>query len=294
MPQTVTKTQSTISVEDRRLQAKKVSKKTIIYVLLSIYGVVNAYPILWMILNSFKDNMDFAKNPFGLPVQWLFENYKTAWETARLDTYFLNSVIVSVTAVIITVFAGALASYFLARFTFKWSKSMYGFFVFGMLIPIHATLVPMFLLMKHLGLLNTHLGLIFPYIAFNLPITIFILVSFMKAFPSDIEESAIMDGCGVFRIFWSIILPMTKPAIATVVILNFINNWNEFSFALVLINDEALKTLPLGLANFAGQFTTNYGAQMAGLTIAIIPTIVIYMLLEEHLVKGMTAGAVKG
>lgn len=294
MPQTVTKNQATISVQDRRLQAKKVSKKTIIYVLLSIYGIVNAYPILWMILNSFKDNMDFAKNPFGLPVQWLFENYKTAWETARLDTYFLNSVIVSVTAVIITVFAGALASYFLARFTFKWSKSMYGFFVFGMLIPIHATLVPMFLLMKNLGLLNTHLGLIFPYIAFNLPITIFILVSFMKAFPSDIEESAIMDGCGVFRIFWSIILPMTKPAIATVVILNFINNWNEFSFALVLINDEALKTLPLGLANFAGQFTTNYGAQMAGLTIAIIPTIVIYMLLEEHLVKGMTAGAVKG
>ncbi|MCM3160673.1 carbohydrate ABC transporter permease [Metabacillus litoralis] len=294
MPQTVTKNQATISVQDRRLQAKKVSKKTIIYVLLSIYGIVNAYPILWMVLNSFKDNMDFAKNPFGLPVQWLFENYKTAWETARLDTYFLNSVIVSVTAVIITVFAGALASYFLARFTFKWSKSMYGFFVFGMLIPIHATLVPMFLLMKNLGLLNTHLGLIFPYIAFNLPITIFILVSFMKAFPSDIEESAIMDGCGVFRIFWSIILPMTKPAIATVVILNFINNWNEFSFALVLINDEALKTLPLGLANFAGQFTTNYGAQMAGLTIAIIPTIVIYMLLEEHLVKGMTAGAVKG
>ncbi|MCV9888686.1 carbohydrate ABC transporter permease [Metabacillus halosaccharovorans] len=294
MPQTVLKNQKATSIEDRRLQAKKVSKKTTIYALLSIYAIVNAYPILWMILNSFKDNMDFAKNPFGLPVQWLFENYKTAWETARLDTYFFNSVIVSVTAVIITVFAGALASYFLARFTFNWSKSLYGFFVFGMLIPIHATLVPMFLLMKNIGLLNTHLGLIFPYIAFNLPITIFILVSFMRAFPNDIEESAIMDGCGVFRIFWSIILPMTKPAIATVVILNFIHNWNEFSFALVLINDDALKTLPLGLANFAGQFTTNYGAQMAGLTIAIIPTIIIYMLLEEHLVKGMTAGAVKG
>lgn len=294
MPQTIFNNQRNISVEDRTLKAKKVSKKTIIYLLLGVYALINAYPILWMFLNSFKDNMDFAKNPFGLPVQWMFENYKTAWETARLDTYFLNSVIVSVAAVIITVFAGALASYFLARFTYKWGKAMYGFFVFGMLIPIHATLVPMFILMKNIGLLNTHIGLILPYIAFNLPITIFILVSFMRAFPSDIEESAIMDGCGVFRIFWSIILPMTKPAIATVVILNFIHNWNEFSFALVLINDEALKTLPLGLANFAGQFTTNYGAQMAGLTIAIIPTIIIYMLLEEHLVKGMTAGAVKG
>ncbi|CAM4125407.1 carbohydrate ABC transporter permease [Lederbergia lenta] len=277
-----------------QLGLKKYSKKTIIYVILIIYALINAYPILWMILNSFKNSLEFAKSPFALPTEWLIANYKTAWETARLDTYFLNSIIVSVAAVIITVFIGALASYFLARFTYKWGKPLYAFFVFGLLIPIHATLVPMFLLMKNLNLLNTHIGLILPYIAFNLPITIFILVSFMRAFPQDIEESAIMDGCGVFRIFWSIILPMTMPAIATVVILNFINNWNEFSFALVLINDDALKTLPLGLANFAGQYTTNYGAQMAGLTLAIIPTIVIYMLLEEYLVKGMTAGAVKG
>ncbi|MEK3888151.1 carbohydrate ABC transporter permease [Bacillus sp. FSL K6-3431] len=279
---------------DNQLKARNISKKSIIYILLTIYALINAYPILWMVLNSFKSNIEFAKNPFEIPTQWLIQNYKTAWETAHLDTYFLNSVIISVTAVIITVFIGALASYFLARFTYKWGKLLYAFFVFGLLIPIHATLVPMFLLMKNLNLLNTHIGLILPYIAFNLPITIFILVSFMRAFPKDIEESAIMDGCGVFRIFWSIILPMTMPALATVVILNFINNWNEFSFALVLINDDALKTLPLGLANFAGQYTTNYGAQMAGLTLAIIPTIVIYMLLEEYLVKGMTAGAVKG
>ncbi|WP_431804814.1 carbohydrate ABC transporter permease [Halobacillus andaensis] len=279
---------------EKGLKAKRFSKKSILYAILIIYALINVYPILWMILNSFKSNTEFAESPFAFPAEWLIENYVTAWETARLDTYFLNSIIVSLVAVVVTVFAGALASYFLARFSFKLNKMMYAFFVFGMLIPIHATLVPMFLLMKNLGLLNTHTGLILPYIAFNLPITIFILVSFMKAFPKDIEESAIMDGCGVFRIFWSIILPMTKPALATVVILNFINNWNEFSFALVLINEEALKTLPLGLANFAGQYTTNYGAQMAGLTMAIIPTIAIYMLLEEHLVKGMTAGAVKG
>ncbi|MFC7063366.1 carbohydrate ABC transporter permease [Halobacillus seohaensis] len=292
MEHTTKKTKSYLN--ESKLKSKKFTKKSIIYAILIIYGLINAYPILWMVINSFKSNAEFAENPFAFPVHWLFENYQTAWETARLDTYFLNSIIVSVVAVIITVLAGAFASYFLSRFNFKWGKYMYGFFVFGLLIPIHATLVPMFLLMKNLGLLNTHVGLIFPYIAFNLPITIFILVSFMKAFPKDIEESAIMDGCGVFRIFWSIILPMTRPALATVVILNFINNWNEFSFALVLINEESLKTLPLGLANFAGQYTTNYGAQMAGLTLAIIPTIVIYMLLEEHLVKGMTAGAVKG
>lgn len=294
MEHTISKVQKRVSAHEKQLKTTRVTKKTIIYLLLIIYALVNVYPIIWMVINSFKSNMEFAENPFTFPAEWLFENYRTAWETARLDTYFLNSIIVSLVAVFVTVLAGALASYFLARFSFKLNKVTYVFFVFGMLIPIHATLVPMFLLMKNLGLLNTHIGLILPYIAFNLPITVFILVSFMKAFPKDIEESAIMDGCGVFRIFWSIILPMTKPALATVVILNFINNWNEFSFALVLINEESLKTLPLGLANFAGQYTTNYGAQMAGLTMAIIPTIVIYMLLEEHLVKGMTAGAVKG
>lgn len=294
MAQTVLNKRPQVQPAPKKFTAKKHVKNSIIYLLLIIYALINVYPILWMVINSFKTNIEFAKHPFAFPAQWLFENYRTAWETARLDTYFFNSVIVSVVAVVVTVFAGAIASYFLARFTFKWGKITYAFFVFGMLIPIHATLVPMFLLMKSLGLLNTHVGLILPYIAFNLPITVFILVSFMKAFPRDIEESAVMDGCGVFRIFWSIILPMTKPALATVVILNFINNWNEFSYALVLINDEALKTLPLGLANFAGQYTTNYGAQMAGLTMAIIPTVLIYMLLEDHLVKGMTAGAVKG
>lgn len=283
-----------ILVQNKTAKVKKNAKKTLIYLLLSIYAVVNIYPIIWMVLNSFKSNIDFAKNPFSFPKEWLVQNYQTAWETARLDVYFLNSLIVSTIAVIFTVFFGALASYFLARISFKWGKYIYSFFIFGMLIPIHATLVPLFLQMKYLGLLNTHVGLVLPYIAFNLPITVFILTSFMKSFPTDIEESAIMDGCGVFRIFWSIILPMTRPALATVIILNFINNWNEFSFALVLINEESLKTLPLGLANFAGQFTTNYGAQMAGLTLAIIPTIIIYMILEEYLVKGMTAGAVKG
>ena len=174
------------------------------------------------------------------------------------------------------------------------NKFIYTFFIFGLLIPIHATLVPMFILMRNLGLLDTPITLIFPYIAFHLPITIFILTSFMKAFPKDIEESAIMDGCGIFRVFWSIILPMSRPALATVVILNFIYNWNEFSFALVLINDPGLQTLPLGLANFAGQFTTNYGAQMAGLTMSLIPIVIFYFLLEKEIVQGMTAGAVKG
>ncbi|MCM3443071.1 carbohydrate ABC transporter permease [Metabacillus halosaccharovorans] len=273
---------------------KKLLKNPIIYISLIIFSLINVYPIVWMVINSFKSQQEFSLDPFFLPDTWRWDNYIDAWQTANLGTYFFNSIFVAVISVVVTVLFGALASYFLARFTFKMNKLVYVLFIFGMIIPIHATLVPMFILMNNLGLLNTGWTLLFPYVAFNLPLTIFILTSFMKAFPKDIEESAIMDGCGIFRIFWSIILPMSRPAIATVTILNFIHCWNEFSFALVLINDESLKTIPLGLANFAGQYNTNYTGQMAGLTMVIIPTILLYVLLEKHIVKGMTAGAVKG
>jgi raffinose/stachyose/melibiose transport system permease protein len=281
-----------IDAEPKRKKLKW--KRPLIYAVLIIFAIVNAYPIIWMAINSFKSEKEFATNQFGLPGTFVFENYISAWETANLGTLFTNSLFVTITATLLTVLIGAIASYFLSRFNFKLNKAAYVFFIFGMLIPIHATLVPMFILMRNLGLLNMPITLIFPYIAFHLPITIFILTSFMKAFPKDIEESAIMDGCGIFRIFWSIILPMSRPALATVVILNFIYNWNEFSFALVLINDPALQTLPLGLASFAGQFTTNYGAQMAGLTMSMIPILAFYLLLEKEIVNGMTAGAVKG
>ncbi|MCK0471017.1 carbohydrate ABC transporter permease [Halalkalibacter sp. APA_J-10(15)] len=279
---------------DRGARTKKRISRVLIYGVLIVFALINSYPILWMIMNSFKTGQDFALNPFGLPNEWILTNYVDAWVTANIDTYFFNSVFVSIVAVIVTILVGALASFFLARFDFRGRKLLYGFFVLGLLVPIHATLVPMFILMQRLGLIDTYLALIFPYIAFNLPITIFLLTSFMSSFPKEIEESAIMDGCGVLRVFWSIILPMTRPALATAIILNFINNWNEFSFALVLINNDELRTLPLGLANFAGQYGTNYTAQMSALTIVLIPTIIFYLVMEKQIVQGMTQGAVKG
>ncbi|WP_208585581.1 carbohydrate ABC transporter permease [Gracilibacillus suaedae] len=281
----------TVSKQARK---KKIVKRSTIYLILFLFTIVNAYPIFWMIMNSFKTGQEFSFDPFGLPDEWVFTNYVEAWVTANIGSYFFNSLFVGIVALLICILVGAFASYFLSRFQFRGRNMLYGFFVVGLLVPIHATLVPMFILMQKLGFLNTHLALIFPYVAFNLPITIFLLTSFMSSFPKEIEESAIMDGCGPFRIFWSIILPMSRPALATAVILNFINNWNEFSFALVLINDKALSTLPLGLANFAGEYTTNYTAQMAGLTLVLIPTILFYLIMEKQIVNGMTQGAVKG
>ncbi|MFC0331209.1 carbohydrate ABC transporter permease [Paenibacillus sepulcri] len=269
-------------------------KKTIIHLFLAVLCIINIIPIVWMVVGSFKTEEDFATNPMGLPKHWNFSNYTEAWKVAHLGTYFWNSVLVTAGAIVLTVLLGALTSFFLSRFRFRVRGWLYSLFIIGMTIPIHTTLVPIFILMKKVGLLNTHLSLILPYTAFHLSITIFILVGFMKIFPKDIEESAIMDGAGIYRIFWSIILPMTKPALATVIIINFIYNWNEFLFALVLINKAALKTLPLGLANFAGTETRFQTLQMAALSMALIPLLVFYLAMEKQLVQGMTAGAVKG
>lgn len=265
-----------------------------IVLFLSISSAFNIVPLLWMAVNAFKSEQEYALRPLGLPKEWIWSNFAKAWEIAKLGTYFWNSVLITLVAVVLTVFLGALASYFLSRFEFRARRWVYGSFMLGMVIPIHATLVPIFLLMQKIGLLDTRLSLILPYTAFHLSITIFILVGFMSTFPKDIEESAVMDGSGVFRIFFSIILPMTRPAIATVVILNFIYNWNEYLFALVLINDDALKTLPLGIANFAGKETTHQTLHMAALTMALVPIILFYLALQKQLVQGMTAGAVKG
>lgn len=269
-------------------------KKALIHILLSVLCVINILPILWMVISSFKTEQDFSTNPLGLPKHWNLSNYTEAWKVAHLGTYFWNSVIVTAGAILLTVFLGALTSFFLSRFEFRIRGWLYGLFIVGMTIPIHATLVPIFIIMKKIGLMNSHMALVLPYTAFHLSMTIFILVGFMKEFPKDIEESAVMDGGGIFRIFFSIILPMTRPALATVIIINFINNWNEFLFALVLINKAALKTLPLGLANFAGTETTFQTLQMAALTMALIPLVVFFLAMEKQLVQGMTSGAVKG
>ncbi|MRN56131.1 carbohydrate ABC transporter permease [Paenibacillus monticola] len=268
--------------------------KFLAYTFLSLLAIINIVPLFWMVVNSFKKEQEYAANPFSLPTSLHFSNYTQAWKVANMDVYFLNSIIVTFVALIITVFLGALAAYFLSRFKFKGRGLIYSLFLLGMLVPIHAILIPIFLIMQKLHLIDTYWSLILPYTAFHLSLTVFILEGFMKGFPKDLEESGVVDGAGVYRIFWSIILPITRPALATVIILNFIYNWNEYLFALVLISSTALKTLPLGLANFVGVETASLTLQMAALTIALIPIIIFYLLLQKQLVSGMTAGAVKG
>ncbi|SFS54783.1 raffinose/stachyose/melibiose transport system permease protein [Paenibacillus sp. 453mf] len=268
--------------------------RSLFWFVLLLYGILTLYPFVWLVTSAFKTNEDFYNRPFGLPEVWRWENFSVAWESSNLGNAFNNSMIVSMGSLALTLFISALASFVLARFSFRWKGMILAFFVIGMLIPIHSTLVPLFILMKQMLLLNTYWALILPYTAFALPTAIFILTAYLTSIPRDIEEAAFMDGTGLWGLFFRIMLPMSLPALSTVTILSFLHAWNDFSFALVFINKTELKTLPLAIANFADGYQTDYGLTLAAMTLSIIPTVLLYLLFQEQMMKGMTAGAVKG
>lgn len=265
-----------------------------LYLILSIFAVSTVFPLFWMGYSSLKNNQDIIQSVFALPQSIHLENYANAWNTAKIGTYFLNSVFVSSVSVIVTALLGAIAAFVIAKFQFRGRNILLGLFMIGLLIPLQAVLVPLFSQMRDLRLLNTPWSLIVVYVAFGLPLTLFLMESFISAFPDSIVEASIMDGASIPRVFLSVIMPMCGPVIATTAILNFLNNWKEFSFALVFISTENQKTLPLGLYNFLGAYTADYAGLMAALTITTLPTLILYLFLQDRIITGMTAGAVKG
>ncbi|GEM04781.1 sugar ABC transporter permease [Halolactibacillus miurensis] len=268
--------------------------KTIVNILLLMFSLSAVFPIIWMLYSSFKTQKEFTLNTISLPETWQFSNYIEAIQVGKLHEYFFNSVYISLSSVFLIIFLGFIIAYMIARFSFPGRKVIYILFMFGMLIPIHGLLVPIFIEFKNVGLLNKPYTLILPYVAFGLPIVIFLFESFIKQIPKEIDEAAIMDGCTTFQVIFKIIFPVASPVIATAVILSFLTAWNEFPFALVLIQDEALRTLPVGLTNFNGQYTVNYPQMMAAMSITVLPVLLIYLAFYKKIIQGMTAGSVKG
>lgn len=267
-------------------------KKIPLYVFACILLVFTGYPFLYMAATSFKTQQSFFENPFSLYTPIQFGNYMLAFQKG-LAGYFMNSVYITALSVLLIVIFAALASYPLSRMRFKFSKALFMLFVSGMMLPIHSTLIPIFKLTKDMGIYDSLMALLGPYIAFSLPISIFILTQFMSELPREIEEAAEIDGCSHRRIFWNILLPMVTPALATIVIYNFIHIWTEFIFALVLITSPENMTLPLGMQKFYGEMTVNVPALMAALTLASLPILLVYFMAQEKIVKGLTGGAVK-
>ena len=296
-------------------QSKKMLKKMkkgaspIVYILLIIWAFVCVFPIYYLFTFSLKSNSEiFKTNPLGLPKEWLWDNYLKAFKYEHgmglkeylnlkdptMLTYFGNSALVSVVTIAITIICALMATYALTRMKWPGRKLANDIFMLGLTIPIHAALLPVFLLFKQIGLLNTRAGLIIPYAAFALSMAIMIFGSFMENIPYELEESACIDGCGTFGIFFKIILPLMVPALSTVAIFTFLSAWNELMFANTFISKGAMRTLPVGVNQFFGSYTTDWGPIGAALCIATFPTLLVYFFISKKVQDSLIAGAVKG
>lgn len=273
---------------------KVLSVKLILYIFVIFWTVVAALPFVFMVLNSFKDKFEIlTEGVFSIPKKFEVTNYINVIR-GNFVHFFINSVIVVALSLSILLFISACASYPLSRLKFKLDKPIYGLIVACMSIPIHITLIPVFKMSQALKIYDSIIALIGPYVATAIPISVFILTSFMKEIPKEIEESAEIDGCNKFQIFFKIIFPLAKPGLATLAIYNGVNMWNEFSFAYTLTQSAENKTLPLAVWEFQGQYSMNTPMIMTVLTLTVIPMILLFVFMQERLVKGMTVGAVKG
>ena len=273
---------------------KSILIKLIISLFVIFWTAVAALPFVFMVLNSFKDKFEIlTEGVFAIPKKFEITNYIDVIK-GNFIHFFINSVVVVVVSLSILLFISACASYPLSRFNFKLGKPIYGIIVACMSIPIHITLIPVFKMSQALKVYDSIVALIGPYVATAIPISVFILTSFMKEIPKEIEESAEIDGCNKFQMFFKIILPLAKPGLATLAIYNGVNMWNEFSFAYTLTQSAKNKTLPLAVWEFQGQYSMNTPMIMTVLTLTVIPMILLFAFMQERLVKGMTAGAVKG
>lgn len=273
---------------------KKIKPGNIIMqILLIAFAAMQLFPLYWMITFSLKGNMEiFGGNVLGLPQNWRFDNYTKVVEETRLARYFFNSIVVTGLTIFFTLLFSAMITYGIVRLKWKLSKAVYTLFLVGMMIPIHAVLLPLFLNLD--PVLNSYISLVLPYTAFAMPLGILIMVGVLEGLPKELEEAAFIDGASIYKIFFHIILPLLTPALSTVAILTFLSSWNELMLAVTFVSDSRFKTITTGVMELIGKYSTQWGSVGAGLVIATIPTLILYMALSENVQKSLAAGAVKG
>ena len=276
---------------------KKKWKLSTIILMIILFGIaiIQLYPLVWMILFSLKDNSEiFYTNIAGIPKIFRWENYSGALINGGLLKYFLNSVFYTVVTVVVSGLLSSMAAYAIARMKWKYNNIVMSIFLLGIMVPIHAALLPLFIVLTKLNLLDSYFALLIPYIAFAMPMNILILVSFYKSIPKDLEEAAFIDGCNIYMAFFKVIFPIVKPALATISIFTFLGTWNELMFANTFVNSGKYRTLTVGIMSLAGQYATDWGMIGAGMVIATLPTVLIYILLSRQVQESLISGAIKG
>lgn len=280
---------------EARIKQKNHWKSSHYFILLFLilYVVIIVYPLIWMVISSMKSYSEIYGDVWGLPSEWLVVNYATAWSKG-ISNYFINSMIVTGSTIILVVIIGSLAAYGLSRYKTRAVDIMLVLVMLGMMVNPQVCLIPLYRLLRGLSLHNTRFSLVLIYTTFRLPLSILLIRSYFLGIPKEIEESARLDGCGDFGIYSRIFLPMSKPIISTIVVLTAYYAWNEFLFAIIFIDSTNLKTIPAGLMNFRDALQTDWGVLLAGMVIATIPMIIMLIALQKQLVRGLSEGSVKG
>ena len=261
-----------------------------------IYAVGILFPLSWIVYTSLKTNQEFVTDPWGLPAKAQFENYASAWVKVDFRTYALNSVVITLVSVAIVVLLASTVSYILARNRTRWSRGVRMLIIAGLYVPVTLLLPSLFTTMHKLGLWDSVPGLILVYVVFSLPYSVLVLNSFFQSMPAELEEAAAIDGCGPQQTFWRVVFPLAKNGIITIIIFNFVWIWNDYIFALTLIREKVHMTLPVGLVSLMSTFKlrADWVTLFAGLNIVMIPSVLIYVIFQKYLTKGLITGSVKG
>ncbi|MEV4516423.1 carbohydrate ABC transporter permease [Dactylosporangium sp. NPDC049525] len=262
------------------------------------WAVLTTFPLIWAVLSAFKSDNEILTSAWSLPSKLRFDNWSRAWTEANIGRYFLNTAVVVSGALVLTMLLGAMAAYVLARYTIKFGRFIYFLFVGGMMFPVFLALVPLFFVVKNLGLLSTHLGLILVYTAYSLPFTVFFLTAFFRTLPSDVAEAAMVDGCSHWGLFFRIMLPMARPGLISVGIFNLLGHWNQYVLPIVLMQGEGAEkkwvlTQGLTALTINQGYAGDYSALFAGMAIAMLPVLILYLVFQRQVQSGLTAGQLK-
>ena len=277
-----------------KLSPKQKAARVFSYLFMALCVLVALFPIVWVVLSSFKTNREILSNGLQLPSTFSFSGYKQALEMAPILKFFVNSLIVSFASTALNVFILAMAGYVFAKKKFRFKNLIFGILSLSMVIPSTALMSPVYTVITKLHLYDTKMALILVYTALNMPISLMILRSAFAAIPTELEEAAYIDGAGFFRTFWQVMMPCAKGGLASAAVLAFLGSWNEFTFALLLTSSTSTRTLPLSLSYFTSQFSFNYTAMFAAITIAVLPSIIVFSIFQEQVCSSLTAGSAKG
>jgi N-acetylglucosamine transport system permease protein len=281
----------------RQIQKTGISLSSVVMNLfLAVWAVIVVFPMVWLVYTSFKTDQEIFFSPWALPATPVWDNFRRGWFDARIGEFFVNSLIVVLPSLLLILILSAMTAYVLARFPFPGNRLIFYAFLAGMLFPVFLALIPLFFLVKDLGMLSTYQGLILVYVAYSLPFSVFFLTGFFRTLPSELHEAAILDGANQYQVFFRVMLPLAQPGLISIGIFNFLGMWDQFLLPIVLMTDTSRYLLTQGLAYMLHQqyYRSDWSALFAAVTIIMIPTLIVYVIFQNQIQKGITVGALKG